>query len=180
MCCHLNRFAPLGRCISSVISTPEVTKSWRGKFLSAGGYAVVPSLCHPQMKQGSRAPCLEERTYAQELLKEPVGVEAVGLTQSQQTCPPPPSPLNPIPRNRLEKKSICPKPRAQRETLESSNTFWSGIRIWSSQRIPSASLHNEYHLTHMTETIQTGIHRGAAHLCESYLIIRPQKRSYPL
>lgn len=179
MCCHLNRFAPLGRCISSVISTPEVTKSWRGKFISAGGYAVVPSLCHPEMKQGSRVPCLEERTYTQELLKEPAGVEVVGLTQSQQTCPPPPSLLNPIPCNPLE-KSIWSKPRAQRETLESCNTFWSGIRIWSSQRIPSASLHNEYHLTHMIETIQTGIHCGAAHLCESYLIIRLQKFSYPL
>lgn len=114
-------------------------KELAGKFIFASGYTVPLSLYQPEMKQGSKAP----RSFWRQARAREYSRRACWVRQSVLPDPPSPLPtlLNPILCYRLE-KSIWSKSQAQREMLKCCNTFWSGLRFWSTQRIPSGSLHN--------------------------------------
>lgn len=117
MCCHLNRFAPLRRCINSVISISEVTKGWQGSLylLWIHGFAVTaPAGDGAGCRRAKRCDLKCERTAMR--WAEPGVCLSRGSRSSRIHPNPPPTPtnLNPIPCYRFG-KSIWSKTRAQRE-----------------------------------------------------------------
>lgn len=121
MCCHLNGFAPLGRCINSVVSIPEVTKGWQGSL-----YLPVDTQfgCHYTNLRWSGD--LQVRTFKmRHSLRAKLHKDANKKTKTKKGgatakkaagwgAEPPPTPtlLNPIPFHRLGKNQF--KSRAQR------------------------------------------------------------------
>lgn len=134
MCCHLNGFAPLGWCINSVISIPEVTKGWQGSL-----YLPVDTqfCCHYtnlrwsgdlqvrtfKMRRSPRAQLHKDGNKKQKTKKK--GGYRRGSYWLRRSAGPPPTPtlLNPIPCHRLGKINLSHKLRE--ETLKCCNTFWS-------------------------------------------------------
>lgn len=122
MCCHLNGFAPLGRCINSVISIPEVTKGWQGSL-----YLPVDTqfCCHYtnlrwsgdlqvrtfKMSHSLRAKLHKDGNKKTKTKKGGLPPRKL-LAEVQRRPPPTPTLLNPIPCHRLGKNQF--KSQAQR------------------------------------------------------------------